>query len=289
MKKSTYEKRAKIANDVMNYIYKYIDTNINIDELSLQLNISKFHLHRVFKEEFGKNIYESIKSIRLEKAANLLITNKFSTITDISNMTGYSSQTSFLRAFKQRFSMTPKEWKNGGYKEYSNNIINQSKFSLKSKTNFDSIVPTIVKNPAIESYYIRNRGYDKNIELTWQKLETWLLTNNIKQYKKASLFHDNPTITPLEECQYIACIIVEDDCDVKSDRIPKFNIAEGVYARFDLKCKNEDLLPFIQWVYHEWLPKSEYETTTKPSYAIYENLDFVNDNLEFSFFVSIDF
>ena len=111
MKKSTYEKRAKIANDVMNYIYKYIDTNINIDDLSLQLNISKFHLHRVFKEEFGKNIYESIKSIRLEKAANLLITNKFSTITDISNMTGYSSQTSFLRAFKERFLMTPKMWK----------------------------------------------------------------------------------------------------------------------------------------------------------------------------------
>ncbi len=129
MKKSTYEKRAKIANDVMNYIYKYIDTNINIDDLSLQLNISKFHLHRVFKEEFGKNIYESIKSIRLEKAANLLITNKFSTITDISNMTGYSSQTSFLRAFKQRFSMTPKEWKNGGYKEYSNKIVEEISIS----------------------------------------------------------------------------------------------------------------------------------------------------------------
>jgi AraC family transcriptional regulator len=38
-------------------------------------------------------------------------------------MTGYSSQTSFLRAFKQRFNMTPKEWKNGGYKEYSNKIV----------------------------------------------------------------------------------------------------------------------------------------------------------------------
>ena len=64
MKKSTYEKRAKIANDVMNYIYKYIDTNINIDDLSRELDISKFHLHRVFKEEFGKNIYESICSSR---------------------------------------------------------------------------------------------------------------------------------------------------------------------------------------------------------------------------------
>ncbi|MDX4064894.1 AraC family transcriptional regulator [Aliarcobacter skirrowii] len=289
MKKETLEKRTNIANDIMYYIYTHIDTNIDIEELSIDLGISKFHMHRVFKEIFGRNIYESIKSIRLQKASNLLLTNKYSTISSIVNSCGYSSQSSFIKIFKERFGMSPKEWKNGGYKEYSNNIINQSKFSLKSKTNFDSIVPTIVKNPAIESYYIRNRGYDKNIELTWQKLETWLLTNNIKKYKKASLFHDNPTITPLEECQYIACIIVEDDCDVKSDRIPKFNIAEGVYAKFDLKCKNEDLLPFIQWVYHEWLPKSEYETTTKPSYAIYENLDFVNDNLEFSFFVSIDF
>ena len=71
----SFEKRTKLANNVMNYIYKYIDTNINIDELSSELNISKFHLHRIFRDEFGKNIYESIKSIRLEKAANLLITN----------------------------------------------------------------------------------------------------------------------------------------------------------------------------------------------------------------------
>ena len=291
MKKSTYEKRAKIANDVMNYVYKYIDTNINIDDLSRELYISKFHLHRVFKEEFGKNIYESIKSIRLEKAANLLISNKFSTISNISSMIGYSSQTSFIRSFKQRFNMTPKEWKNGGYKEYSNEIIKQSKFAMKSKASFDNITPTIVKMKAIESYYIRNRGYNKNIEETWQKLQTWVLTNNIKQYKRAALFHDNPTITPLDECQYIACIIVDDDKNIKSDRIPKFKIAEGVYAKFDLKVKNEDLLPFIQWVYHEWLPRSDYETTTKPSFAIYESVDFIklDNEYDFSFYVSINY
>ena len=80
MKQVTHEKRTKIANYVMNYIYKYIDTDINIDELSVELNMSKFHLHRIFKDEFGKNIYESIKSIRLQKASNLLITNKYSTV-----------------------------------------------------------------------------------------------------------------------------------------------------------------------------------------------------------------
>ena len=50
-------------------------------------------------------------------------------------------------------------------------------------------------------------------------------------------------------------------------------------------------MPFIHWVYHEWLPKSEYETTTKPSYAIYKKLDFLDDSDEFdlSFYVSINF
>ena len=33
MKKILMKK--KIINDVMNYIYKYIDTNINLDELSM--------------------------------------------------------------------------------------------------------------------------------------------------------------------------------------------------------------------------------------------------------------
>ena len=92
MKKETYQKRTKIANDIMYYIYKYIDTDINLDRLCMQLNISKFHMHRIFKDEFGKNIYESIKSIRLQKASNLLITNKYSTITQIASMCGYSSK-----------------------------------------------------------------------------------------------------------------------------------------------------------------------------------------------------
>ena len=291
MKKETLEKRTKIANDIMYYIYTHIETNIDIEELSIDLEISKFHMHRVFKEIFGRNIYESIKSIRLQKASNLLLTNRYSTISSIVNSCGYSSQSSFIKIFKDRFGMSPKEWKNGGYKEYSNEIIKQSKFAMKSKANFDNITPTIVKMKAIESYYIRNRGYNKNIEETWQKLQTWVLTNNIKQYKRAALFHDNPTITPLDECQYIACIIVDDDKNIKSDRVPKFKIAEGVYAKFDLKVKNEDLLPFIQWVYHEWLPRSNYETTTKPSFAIYESVDFIklDNEYDFSFYVSINY
>ena len=279
MKKNPYEKRAKIANDVMNYVYKYIDTNINIDELSLELNVSKFHLHRIFKDEFGKNIYESIKSIRLQKASNLLITNKYSTITDISQMTGYSSQTSFLRAFKQRFEMTPKDWKNGGYKEYSNKIVEKITNQNQNYSGFD-ITPSIVKMPEIKGYYIRHQGYDRSIKKTWQKLQTWIYTNDIKEYKQIALHHDNPIITPLEECQYIAIVSLEND-ELDDVTLPSLIIPKGIYAKFSLSGKYGDVIKLIQWVYHYWLIDSGYETTTNPSYTIYHKNHFLSDDEEF--------
>lgn len=290
MKKETLQKRTKIANDIMYYIYTHIDTHIDIEELSIDLKVSKFHMHRIFKEAFGKNIYESIKSIRLQKASNLLLTNKYSTISSIANSCGYSSQSSFIKTFKSRFEMTPKEWRNSGYKNYSTKILQQSQKAVESRADFSNMSPKIVKMPYFESFYIRNNGYNSNMKETWQKLQTWILSNDIQNYQEIGLFHDNPTITPLNQCQYIACIVT-DDKNIKSDRLPNFKIAEGVYAKFDLEGKQGDILKFIHWVYHEWLPKSEFETTTKPSYVVYRKNNFLNENNEFdlSFYVSISY
>ena len=291
MKQVTHEKRTKIANYVMNYIYKYIDTDINIDELSVELNMSKFHLHRIFKDEFGKNIYESIKSIRLQKASNLLITNKYSTITQIANMCGYSSQTSFLRAFKERFLMTPKEWKNGGYKEYSTSNVKKF-YETNNEVDFSNIEPSIEKMPQIETYYIRHQGYDKSIKKVWQKLQTWIYTNEIDNYKQIALHHDNPIITPLNECQYIATVSIDTHKKkIENLSLSKLIIPKGIYAKFSLKGKYGDVIKLIQWVYHSWLIESGYETTTNPSYTIYHKNHFLSSDEEFEldFYLPIKF
>ncbi|RXJ82310.1 GyrI-like domain-containing protein [Arcobacter sp. F2176] len=281
MKKETLEKRAKITNYIMYYIYKYIDTDINIDTLSMDLNISKFHMHRIFKEEFGKNIYEAIKSIRLQKASTLLITNKYSTITQIASMCGYSSQTSFIRAFKQRFNCTPKKWKNDGYKEYSKEILKDSIDSLDLNIPEFNIEAKIVKMPKLRAYYIRHEGYDNSIKNIWQKLYTWTLTKNIKNYKQIGIHHDNPVITPLDKCQYIACIVLEDEVEIEDSSLPTFLIPDGIYAKFHLEGFSGDTLKFMRWLYHTWLLNSGYETKTAPSYSIYEKNHFLEDDEKF--------
>ena len=267
MKKQTIQEHTKIANDIIYYIVNYIDTNITLDVLSKHLGVNKFHLHRIFKNEFSKNIYQSIKSIRLQKSASLLLTNKNSTITEIAKLCGYSSQTSFSRVFKEKFFMTPKEWRKGGYKTYVKTILKKSQSASDSTADFSHLKPSIVKMPKMKAYYVRHRGYDRSIKESWQRVQTWTMCNDITNYTQIGLHHDNPTIIPLDECHYIACVVL--DKSIKDAVLPTFDIPKGVYARFDFCGKYGDVLQFMNWVYFEWLIESGYETSTSPSYAIY--------------------
>jgi AraC family transcriptional regulator len=281
-KRTTYNKNVQIANDTMYYIYEYIDTDINIDELALNFGISKFHLHKLFKDVMGINIYETIKSIRLQKASSLLLTNKYSTITQIASMCGYSSQTSFIRAFKERFNQTPKAWRNGGYEEYSTNILRNSNMAYYEKKDFENIEPKIIKSKPLRTYYIRQRGYLKEeVTRVWQKLQAWVYTNNITKYEEIGIYHDNPTITPHSECFYVAGIIPKGDVDLSNTSLPIFDTPEALYATFEIKGETGDILRFIQWAYQEWLPKSGFETTTNPPYVIFKKNHFLNEDRTF--------
>ena len=277
-RKETNLHHSKLANNMMNYINENIDTDINIDTLAVEYGMSKFHFHRIFKEQMGTNIYETIKSIRLQKASNLLITNKYSTITEVANICGYSSQTSFIRAFKNRFDQTPKIWRNGGYREYSNKILSSSQAASISNADFSHLVPKIVKTKRKVAYYIREKGYSKKVAQTWQKMMAWVYTNDITQYEQIAVYHDNPIITPLNDCYYVACISLADHKVLENTNLPYFEIAENLCASFEVEGKFGDILKLIQWVYHHWLPNSGFETTTFPSFSVFEKNHFLNDD-----------
>ncbi|WP_345984885.1 AraC family transcriptional regulator [Sulfurimonas sp. HSL-1656] len=282
MKKGSERHRTKITNDLMHYIYEHIDTPINLDTLSADFGVSKFHMHRLFKREFGRNIHETIQSIRLQMAANLLITNKKSTISKIAAMTGYSSQTSFIRAFGKKFAMTPKAWRNGGFMAYSDTIVREMPDDLTSDVTYENLSPVIKKMPSFKVYYIRHRGYDDAIKQCWQKLQAFTLGSDIRNYAQIALYHDNPIITPLDECHYVACIVLNEPFNAEKVPLPSFEIHGGVYAEFTARGYRNDILKLIRWVYHEWLPSSGYETTAKHAYLIYDDNDFLNETGFFS-------
>ncbi|RXJ87299.1 GyrI-like domain-containing protein [Arcobacter sp. CECT 8985] len=271
MKKQTKQQRSNIVNRSMFYIYKHINTNITLDELAKLNSVSKFHFHRIFKEETNQNIFDFITSTRLQKAANLLITNSHSTISEIANTCGYSSHSSFIKAFKSRFSHTPTDWRNFGHKEYSKFLLNEDK-------EFKNLNFKIEIIPKRKCAYIRHKGYNKSIKNSWQKLKALAYKYEIKDFKQIALLHDNPTITPLDNCNYVAAI--EIPTNLKLD-ISTLEIPQTLCAVFDLQGNYGDVLAFLRYVYHFWLPQSGYEATTLPSFVVYKKNLFLDERKDF--------
>lgn len=278
MKKETRILHSQIANDTLYYIYEYLDSDINIDELASDFNLSKYHFHRVFKEQIGNNIYETVKSIRLQKASNLLLSNKESTVFEIAKTCGYRTSAAFIRAFKSKFNQTPKQWRNGDYKKYSNKILNNKSIKIKD---FSHLKVNIIRTSPKKIFYIRGKlDYDNSLT-SWQKLITWVFSNKIENYEEIGIYHDNPVLTKAKECSYVASIAVPLNLEIKNSSLPSFLTSEDVCACFELKGKQKDLLDFLQWVYLVWLPNSGYETTPKPSYTIMKKNHFLRENRSF--------
>lgn len=277
MKKDTKHQRANIVNKSLAYIYKYIDTNITLDELAKLNSISKFHFHKIFKEEIGENVFERINNIRLQKAANLLICNSYSTISEIKSLCGYSSHSSFILAFKKRFGYTPTKWLKGAYLEYSKkNLL----FEEKLNDDFYNIQPIIKIAPKRVCAYIRNKGYDLSVTKVWNRLMAYTYEKNLDNKIQIGIFHDNPVITPYNECHYIGAIGV-DKSFIPTNSISKLEIEESLCAIFRYEGVYGDVVRLMVYIYNHWLPKSGYEAKTLPAYVIYYKNHFLNENKYF--------
>lgn len=276
MKKETKNQRSDTVNSVLYQIYSHIDSQLGAEELAREAGLSVHHLHRIWREETGKNLYETIKSIRLQKAASLLLTNKYANISSIAAMCGYGSQTSFIKAFRSRFGSTPGEWRSGKYLEYSERILASSASASASDREFEGLIPQIRKSDKIRAAYVRHKGYGISIKNSWNKLYAWALQEGIpSDARQIGLHHDNPTITPLSECAYVAAIEIDENV-MPHGQVAVFEIPSSLCAVFTIGGKYGDVLRFMRYVYHIWLPNSGFEAKTASSYAVYRKNHFLD-------------
>lgn len=81
-----------------------------LDELAVQMNISKAYLCTLFKQSSGQTIMDYLSKIRIYKAANLLRDPK-SKVNEVGDMVGYSDPGYFTRIFKKHFGISPSQYR----------------------------------------------------------------------------------------------------------------------------------------------------------------------------------
>ncbi len=281
MKKSTQADRQQIINTTLNHIYHDLATPMTLESLAALNHLSPFHFHRLFKEGYGQTVHATLLSIRLQKAASLLLTNRTSTVMEIAGLCGYASHGAFIQAFRKRFGMTPTEWRNGGFFPYSRTIITQSARTEQSHRDFSGTTPRFGLMPARRVAYLRHKGYNQNIRQTWQRLMAFAYRYGIDpEAMQIGLHHDNPTIIPLAECSYVACLEVPEQFE-SQESLSVMTIPKSYCALFDAEGKYGDILHLMRWIYQEWLPTSGYETGLIPAYILYAKNHFLSEDERF--------
>ena len=87
----------------------FIDNNyadkIDLDNISDEAYFSKFHFIRLFKTIYGKTPHQYLKSVRIEKAIQLLRNGK--PVSEVCLLVGFDSLSSFSGLFKRIVGISP--------------------------------------------------------------------------------------------------------------------------------------------------------------------------------------
>ncbi|UGU14927.1 substrate-binding domain-containing protein [Sinomicrobium kalidii] len=93
-------------------IEQHLDNpQFTVEELARKLNLSRVQLYRKIKGMCGISVNEYISGIRLEKSREMLRKTSLN-IAEIAYACGFSSPNYFSTSFKNKYGITPKEYKN---------------------------------------------------------------------------------------------------------------------------------------------------------------------------------
>ncbi|WP_340611712.1 helix-turn-helix domain-containing protein [Xenorhabdus bharatensis] len=100
----------KVIKDLVYWIEKNIENELNIDIVAKKSGYSKWHLQRIFKNITGTTLGSYIIERRLSNAAISICSSK-NTLYNVALQYQFDSQQSFSRSFKKHFGITPSEWR----------------------------------------------------------------------------------------------------------------------------------------------------------------------------------
>lgn len=254
-------------NKVLVYIDEHLGEKLELSKLASISCFSTYHFHRIMRAHLNESLGAYIIRQRLQTAA-MLLTYSGMPVADIAFKVGYETPSSLTKAFKNRFGVSPTDFRNESctpYGENKNLLFNVKETDM-------NLNPEIRQIDEVKVIFIQSIGDYNNVGPAWGRLCEFAGRNNLfgKSTKMIGVSHDDPEITETSKLRYDACISL--DKEVKPEgEIGVKEIAGGKYAVFIHKGPYADLHKSYNDIFRNWFPGSEFELGDSDSLEIYLN------------------
>ena len=245
-------------NAVIDYIEDNLDSHIEYNTLAKILCVNEYTLHRIFFFVANISLSEYIRKRRLSRAFEELKTTNIKII-DLALKYQYDSSTSFSRAFKNMFEITPSQCKSNknDYKQFPIlKFNNESTICQELNYKIDKVEETKIycvgtKAKTFDDLHfnirklyneIKNNGFHK-------------ILNEIGMYgiyvEKENLYY------------YVGS-------KNKYENTKEFIIPKGEYVIFNVGSREQkDIIKTENIIYTQWLPSTNYIIDENWNFELY--------------------
>jgi len=276
---------ARINNAIL-YIENNLSEKLLLHDIAEKAYFSPFHFHRIFSLVVGETVNNFIIRKRIEKAAGFLMHQKEIPITEISEVLGFASLSSFSRTFKKFYGVSPIEFKELSpnkfskickteskkgqiiisFEQYICNINNSLKwFKMNAKVSVQQV-------EKLELAYISHKGEMEKIGAVFNRLIYWATPKglmNQENLRLLTIYHDSPKITSPDAIRSSIAIVLNAKTTVAGEvSLKSIEPGKCIVSRFEITPNEFQQAWESSFV---WMSENGYKKRDQDPFEIYYN------------------
>ena len=262
--RTTQSDYAERLERVFRWLADHLDDTLDLARLADVACLSPYHFHRVYRAMQGETAADTVRRLRLHRAAVELITGELP-VARVARCAGYGSQEAFTRAFKAAYGVPPARYRASFVPIPT---ANRQEDAMETMT-----YQAVIRHTApIRVAALRHRGPYMNVGSTFERLLALaggqgLLGPGLRTF---GIYYDDPAATPASALRADACLAVPDgrapsgELELREIRGGRFAVVRhiGPYAELERPYK---------WLYGTWLAQSGEEPDNAPTVEEYLN------------------